>query len=473
MVFSSLLFLWSFLPVFLVFYFVAPLQWRNIVALLGSCFFYAWGAPEFFLLLFPSLILDFYLVRLTTFSTGKSQKWLYGINLALIISMLLIAKYLNFFVENINEVVSIWGSSGVAMKAIVLPIGISFVTFQRISYVVDCWTGRTKPLKNFQNYALYILLFPQLIAGPIIRFNEIAAQIIDRQHQENIHFRLSGFFRFIVGLSKKVIIADTLGWVVDGIFNLPVESLNATTAWVGIIAYSMQIYFDFSGYSDMAIGLSKMLGFKFPENFNFPYISKSITEFWRRWHITLGSWMRDYLYIPLGGNRVSTRRMYFNLWVVFLISGLWHGAAWTFIIWGAFHGAFLILDRLFLGRFLKKIGTIPATAFTYFIVLMGWVFFRATDFSHAIHYIYQLFSFDFNGMYFYTSNKFWVMLIVGLLFAFWGMIPAIEKAVNDLFEANQSLKKQFFQTLIALFLIGYCLLEVTSSTFNPFIYFRF
>ena len=473
MVFSGLLFLWYFLPIFLLFYFVAPTQWKNTVALIGSCFFYAWGAPEFFLGLFPSLIIDFYLVRLSNLSKGNLQKWLFRINIGLIILLLLVAKYLNFFVDNINQVVNLWGANGIIIKNIILPIGISFITFQRLSYVLDCKAKKTKPLENFQNYALYILLFPQLIAGPIIRFNEIAAQLINRQHQDTIDDKLSGFFRFIIGLAKKVLIADTLGSVADGIFDLAPESLNMATAWLGIIAYAFQIYFDFSGYSDMAIGIARMMGFRFPENFNFPYISQSITEFWRRWHITLGNWMRDYLYIPLGGNRVSTNRMYLNLWIVFLLSGLWHGAAWTFIIWGAFHGLFLILDRLFLLKLLKKWGKFPAILLTYFIVLIGWVFFKANDFSHALGYIQQLFSFNLGSLIYYTSNKFWFFLVIAFCFSFIGIFPKVEDRVVVFFDNTTTLWLLNLKVVITLFLGSYCLLEVMASDFNPFIYFQF
>ena len=342
-----------------------------------------------------------------------------------------------------------------------------------MSYVLDCKAKKTKPLENFQNYALYILLFPQLIAGPIIRFNEIAAQLINRQHQDTIDDKLSGFFRFIIGLAKKVLIADTLGSVADGIFDLAPESLNMATAWLGIIAYAFQIYFDFSGYSDMAIGIARMMGFRFPENFNFPYISQSITEFWRRWHITLGNWMRDYLYIPLGGNRVSTNRMYLNLWIVFLLSGLWHGAAWTFIIWGAFHGLFLILDRLFLLKLLKKWGKFPAILLTYFIVLIGWVFFKANDFSHALGYIQQLFSFNLGSLIYYTSNKFWFFLVIAFCFSFIGIFPKVEDRVVVFFDNTTTLWLLNLKVVITLFLGSYCLLEVMASDFNPFIYFQF
>jgi len=284
-------------------------------------------------------------------SSGKKKKLLTAISVMLNVGLLAYFKYANFFVENINEVLAAIGIEQIKWTAVTLPIGISFFTFQKMTYAVDVYRGVYHPLKKPTDFALYILMFPQLIAGPIVRFNEIANQIEDRSWNENNNNRLTGFFRFTVGLAKKVLIANVLGEQVDLIFGLGQLEFNTVTAWIGIVAYAFQIYFDFSGYSDMAIGIGRMIGFDFPENFNNPYISRNITEFWRRWHITLGRWMRDYLYIPLGGNRVSTMRLYFNLWVVFLISGLWHGAAWNFVIWGAFHGLFLVMDKLFLLKF--------------------------------------------------------------------------------------------------------------------------
>jgi len=474
MVFSSILFLLYFLPIFLLLYFIAPMKWKNEVALLGSCFFYAWGAPEFFLVVLVSLLVDFYLVHLFSNSTGKLRKRLFYTAIIFNVLVLLIAKYLNFFVGNVNELLNVFAGKQFAWRDILLPIGVSFITFQKLSYVIDCYREKVQPLKRLRDYMLYILLFPQLIAGPIVRFNEVATQLINRTHQDTIDNKLSGLFRFIIGLSKKVLIANVLGGVVDEIFALPADEIPTNLAWLGIIAYSLQIYFDFSGYSDMAIGIALMLGFKFPENFNFPYISQSITEFWRRWHITLSSWMRDYLYIPLGGNRVPTRRLYFNLWVVFLISGFWHGAAWTFIFWGAFHGLFLILDRLFFIDFLKRIGKLPAILLTYVIVLLGWVFFRSNTIGDAVSFIEQMFSFDFNPTGVYVPNKFYVFLILGLVIAFSGYFSFIEKKAQRWYEdVDGNLIKLSFKSFVTILLGWWCLIEVFGSDFNPFIYFKF
>lgn len=338
---------------------------------------------------------------------------------------------------------------------------------------MDVYRGVHGPLKRVTDYALYILMFPQLIAGPIVRFNEIADQIEDRSRNENFNNRITGFFRFCIGLAKKVLIANVMGEQVDLIFGADHYNFSTTTAWLGIIAYAFQIYFDFSGYSDMAIGIGRMIGFRFPENFNNPYISQSISEFWRRWHITLGRFMRDYLYIPLGGSRVSSGRLYFNLWVVFLVSGLWHGAAWNFVIWGGFHGLFLVLDRWFLLKVLKAIGKIPAILITFIVSLIGWVFFRAENMDLAFQYLDRMFAFDFNNDDFSFNSKFLIILIVGFLFSFWGGFVKIEKWQNHLFAQDKGKSALITMVVISILLFTVSLGSITSSGFNPFIYFRF
>jgi alginate O-acetyltransferase complex protein AlgI len=282
---------------------------------------------------------------------GKRRKFFLTLSLIFNLGLLIYFKYANFFVENLDSILNSFGLKSVVWTKIALPIGISFFTFQKITYTVDVFRKVHAPLKKVWDYAFYILMFPHLIAGPIVRFNLIADQIEDREYNETTDNRLTGFFRFTVGLAKKVLIANVLGEQVDKIFALSGGDLTSSLAWIGIVAYTFQIYYDFSGYSDMAIGLARMIGFDFPENFNNPYISQSITEFWRRWHMTLGRFMKDYLYIPLGGNKVSTVRLYFNLWVVFLLSGLWHGAAWNFVLWGAYQGIFLVADPNRMGLF--------------------------------------------------------------------------------------------------------------------------
>jgi alginate O-acetyltransferase complex protein AlgI len=382
-------------------------------------------------------------------------------------------KYANFFVENVNEFLGMFGAKNIKWTAVALPIGISFFTFQKLTYSLDVYRQVHAPLKRVTDYAMYILMFPQLIAGPIVRFHEIANQIVDRAENENLNNRLTGFFRFTIGLGKKVLIANVLGEQVDLIFGTEELHFNTFTAWMGILAYAFQIYFDFSGYSDMAIGIGRMIGFRFPENFNNPYISQSITEFWRRWHITLGRFMRDYLYIPLGGSRVSIRRLYFNLWVVFLISGLWHGAAWNFVIWGGFHGLFLVLDRIFLIKVFNAIGKVPSMLVTFFISLIGWVLFRADNIAMAWNYLRKMFVFDNSDDDISLNVKFFSILLVAVFFSFWGGIRKIEIWQEKLFTEGKTSRSLVAMAMVSIVLFVVCLGSITSSGFNPFIYFRF
>jgi alginate O-acetyltransferase complex protein AlgI len=478
MVFSSILFLLYFLPVFLIVYYLLPYKLRNPWVLTASILFYAWGAPDFIFIVLGSITADFYLVKFIHRTEGTVKRWLTGISIFMNIGLLAYFKYANFFVENVDTLLGQFGKSSVHWTAVALPIGISFFTFQKITYTVDVYRKVHAPLKRIIDYAMYILMFPHLIAGPIVRFNLVADQIEDRRYNESVENRLNGFFRFVIGLSKKVLIANVLGAEVDRIFALDALSLSSGLAWTGIIAYAFQIYFDFSGYSDMAIGLALLIGFKFPENFNNPYISQSITEFWRRWHMTLGRFMREYLYIPLGGNRVSTARLYFNLWIVFFLSGLWHGAAWNFIAWGAFHGLFLVADRLFLLKFLEKIGKVPAMFFTFFVSLIGWVLFRSANIWYALDYLKTMFSFSGSGQPVEFNQKLIVILCVAVIFSFIGAFKGMEAWQERVLGGMEAwghggmgawgLRLGF----IVLFFL-FSLAAVISSGFNPFIYFRF
>ncbi len=472
MVFSSSLFLLYFLPVFLLFYYFADVKYKNYVALVASLFFYGWGAPTFIFIVIGSIIADFYAVKVMHRSVGNKKRLLVAFSVVLNIGMLLYFKYANFFVENFNALIESFGGTPVEWTKVALPIGISFFSFQKMTYAVDVYRKVHKPLKRMSDFALYILMFPQLIAGPIVRFNEIADQLEDRRYNENPDNRLTGFFRFAMGLAKKVLIANVLGEYADSVFAVEPAGMDTATAWVGVIAYAFQIYYDFAGYSDMAIGLGRMIGFDFLENFNNPYISQSITEFWRRWHISLGRWMRDYLYIPLGGNRVSISRLYFNLWLVFLISGFWHGAAWNFVAWGAFHGFFLILDRLFLLKFYKAIGKYPSIVITFIITLVGWVLFRADSLGYALGYIGRMFAFS-SGPAIFISQKVWMILAVGAFFGFWGSVGNIEKWQMKLFDKKQEMSTLLIMTGASVLMFIFSLSAITSSGFNPFIYFRF
>ncbi|HPE43649.1 MAG TPA: MBOAT family protein [Bacteroidales bacterium] len=472
MVFSSSLFLLYFLPAFLILYFLVPRKIKNYVALLASIGFYAWGAPDFIFIVIGSILIDFYLVKWLFQSSGNKKRWITGISVMLNVGLLAYFKYANFFVENLDWFIQQLGGESVTWTRVALPIGISFFTFQKMTYAVDVHRGVHPPLKKVSDLALYILMFPQLIAGPIVRFNEIAEQLVDRRKNENTDNRLTGFFRFAVGLGRKVMIANPLGAYADSVFAADPTQLASITLWIGILAYAFQIYYDFAGYSDMAIGLGRMIGFDFPENFNNPYISQNISEFWRRWHMTLGRWMRDYLYIPLGGNRVTPLRMYFNLWLVFLISGLWHGAAWNFVVWGAFHGFFLVADRLFLLKFYKAIGKFPSVILTFIITLVGWVLFRAESMDQVWHYTAGMFSFR-SGETLFVNQAVWMTMIFAAIFAILAYSPRLEQWQVKLYGKKQPFINLIFMSLAAIVLFIISLSAITSSGFNPFIYFRF
>jgi alginate O-acetyltransferase complex protein AlgI len=365
------------------------------------------------------------------------------------------------------------GFSTIPWTSLILPIGISFYTFETITYVFDVYRRVHKPLQNFWEYQLYIILFPKLIAGPIVRYHELADQIKNRDKNHTAENRIHGFFIFSLGLGKKVLIANTVGNYADFVFNNQFTSLSASTAWVGILCYTFQIYFDFSGYSDMAIGLAKMLGFRLPENFNNPYTSKSITEFWRRWHITLGAWMKNYLYIPLGGNRSKNNTtVYFNLWIVFLASGLWHGASWSFIIWGAYHGLWLVLERAFLLRLSANFPNLLKTVCCFLAVMIGWVFFRVESISDALYFLKILFSFDFATIT--LDAELITIIIFSAIFSFLNLNFKLQKLQQYCYQPSLiSNKAALLFTIIAGTLFCLSLASLTASNFNPFIYFRF
>lgn len=403
------------------------------------------------------------------------RKTLMVISICMNVGLLFYFKYCNFFIDNFNSALLLSGIKPMKLLSVVLPIGISFYTFESLTYVIDVYRKEHKPLTNFLHYQLYIILFPKLIAGPIIRYQQIADQITNRFQTFTYSFALKGFHRFIIGLSKKIFIANTLGAYADLVYHADVDTLSIGIAWLGALSYTMQIYFDFSGYSDMAIGLGQMMGFQFPENFNNPYTSQSITEFWRRWHITLGTWMRNYLYIPLGGNRVSSKlRLYFNLWIVFVLSGFWHGAAWTFIAWGIYHGTFLILERTRYGKFLQAIGKWPSLLITFILVNFSWIFFREESISKAFSFIKAMFCFnrpqtiiDFNISQLYT------LLLLGVIFSFFIAFKPLEKIQQRIYFGSLSVIENIIYTILSTILLVMCVALITASTFNPFIYFRF
>jgi alginate O-acetyltransferase complex protein AlgI len=391
MPFSSLLFLHAFLPLFLAAYWCT--RYRNAVAIAASLLFYAWGAPRFLPVVVALGIIDFSVShaigRARARADGQRRaKLLLGVGITGHLSILAYFKYSNFFVGQLNELLALAGAGDVPWTQVVLPIGISFITFEEISYLVDVYRGDARPARRLSHYVLFLTLFPHSIAGPIFRWKDLESQLASRTES---WFKVRvGFERFAIGLAKKVLVADSVAVIADGVFALPADQLTPQLAWLGAIAYTIQIYFDFSGYSDMAIGLGKMIGFDFKENFDRPYISASLTEFWQRWHMSLSSWLRDYLYVPLGGNRRGPRRAIVNLLIVFALSGLWHGAAWTFVVWGVFHGTFVALERI-AGRRREHIPRVLQHALTLLLVIVGWVFFRAHSFGQAVDVIAALF----------------------------------------------------------------------------------
>jgi alginate O-acetyltransferase complex protein AlgI len=475
MVFSSSLFLVYFLPIFLILYYSVPRKAKNFVLLVSSIVFYSWGAPKFIFVIIGTTFLDFHLVKWMDSSTSRlKRRMILTFSVCMNLGLLIYFKYSNFFVENINAVLGVFEANEIHWTKLVLPIGISFYTFETMTYVVDVYRRVHKPLHNFWEYQLYIICFPKLIAGPIIRYHEIADQITDRSQNDNLENRITGFYRFVIGLAKKVLIANVMGEFADSVFKFHSDEINTSSAWLGILAYTFQIYFDFSGYSDMAIGIGKMIGFKFPENFNNPYISQGITEFWRRWHITLGAWMRNYLYIPLGGNKVKTkRRLYFNLWFVFLASGLWHGASWSFIIWGAYHGLFLVLERAGLSKFYPKIGIVPAVLLTFLIVLNGWVFFRVENVHEAFGFLFKMYSFDGSGINVLPKSEFIPLLVIATLFSFFALPEIGNKIQKAIYHLEYTFSRLVGMMIVSIALFIVSLSYITASGFNPFIYFRF
>ena len=471
MVFSSNIFLFFFLPIFLIAYFITPQKFRNYTLLLFSLVFYAYGAPDFVLVLVGECIINYFLVRgMAKTQQIGTKKRLCALSVLMALGLLLYFKYANFFMENLNAILGWAHHEPVEWMKVALPIGISFFTFQSITYTLDVYRGMTPPSKKLTDYVLYIMMFPQLIAGPIVNYNSVAAQLVERT--STMEDRVVGFYRFIIGLAKKVLIANTLAAYADTVFAMDYGNLATGTAWIGILSYTFQIYFDFSGYSDMAIGLGKMMGFRFPENFNDPYTSRSVTEFWKRWHMTLGNFIMNYLYIPLGGNRRGKGRTYLNLWICFLLSGLWHGASWNFVLWGAFHGLFICADKLFLKNLLKKIGTVPSVLFTFFLVAMGWVLFRADTAVGAAGFYQALFSFK-GGLSQSADTMFWFTFGLAVLFSFLTLFKGGRWLQDKIFADHYSCGLSWTMFAVCLVLLVLAAGSLCVSDFNPFIYFRF
>lgn len=483
MVFSSHIFLFVFLPVFLGVYYIAGGRLRNFVALLGSLVFYGWGALPILPLLVVSSVVDYaigsYLARAAADSArARLARILFGLGVALNLLFLGYFKYANFFVQEVNQLLTLWGVSQLGWSHVVMPVGISFFTFQKLSYLVDVYKERVRPATSFSNYLLYVSLFPQLIAGPIVRYHDIAQELEAREHSAEVFFY--GMFRFCVGLAKKVLIADELGKVADNVFGWNFLELSPEYAWCGLLCYSMQIYFDFSGYSDMAIGLGRMMGFKFLENFNCPYISENISEFWRRWHISLSNWMREYLYIPLGGNRCGSARCYLNLWLVFLASGFWHGAAWNFVMWGVYHGVFLVLDRLVWLRVSQLLPRTIRIASSFLIVVLGWVLFRSSDLDSAITFYQVLFGYagqSSQSVLIYRAeiihNRGLFVLTLALLLSFLPAFSSVYRIAENYKVERTPLLQASFRFALAIPCLIFAVFALAANRFSPFLYYNF
>jgi alginate O-acetyltransferase complex protein AlgI len=476
-VFSSPIFLFLFLPLVLGVYLLLPRKAWNVWLLIASLFFYAWGEKLYTLIMLASISANYVFGLLIEQQRGRPAMKPVMVAAVVVNLLLLIGfKYANFLVNSLNTLLSPFGVSPIELMPVHLPIGISFFTFHALSYVIDVYRADARGQKNFIRVALYVTLFPQLIAGPILRFHQVADQFVSR----HVDLRLfaAGVRRFLVGFGKKVLIANTLATPADAIFRVAPATLSSGAAWLGIICYTLQIYFDFSGYTDMALGLGNMFGFHFPENFNYPYISRSIKEFWRRWHISLSTWFRDYLYISMGGNRVTPGRNYFNLVVVFFLCGLWHGASWTFVIWGLYHGLFLVLERLALGRWLEKQPRLLSHTYALCIIIVGWVFFRANTLNGALTFLGRMvgvgdhkLSQTVTAMHLTPDVK--LALLAGIVASTPWLKNLGSRFDSMPLKAPVRLGLEITVNTALLVMFVAALTQLAAGTYNPFIYFRF
>ena len=463
MVFSSIVFIFTFLPIVILAYYVAPVRIRNFILLLASLVFYAWGEPVYLFLMLYSILFN-YVMGLDIYRRrGKRKKARESLILGVAVNLALLGffKYYGFLAENLEQILPV----NLPEVSVGLPIGLSFYTFQSISYLADVYRGKAEGQRNLISFGLYISMFPQLVAGPIVQYADIDAQL--KKRSTSWERFGEGTRYFIGGLAKKVLLANNLGAAFEAVTGL--SSLSVLSAWVGVLAYTFQIYFDFSGYSDMAVGLGKMFGFDFKENFHYPYCARSVTEFWRRWHISLGAWFREYVYIPLGGNRVGVLRHIRNLLIVWTLTGLWHGASWNFVVWGFYYGVLLIVEKYLFRRVTERLPVI-GTACTMLLVMIGWVFFFSPSLAAAAEYLRVMFGFtgipltDDAGMYYLLTNLilFWISWLCSVRLPF---------AVCDGLWNKDRRKPALVLFYLALFLL--CAAYLIHDTYNPFLYFRF
>ncbi len=459
MVFSSLIFLFRFLPIFLLIYFIVPRPVKNLVLFIGSLVFYAWGEPKYCVLVLLSIFVNFHSVRFMAMYDREYRIKERRITLFFIllynVGMLLFFKYTGFILTNINT----FAGTDIPVPKIALPLGISFYTFQIMSYVIDVYKGVTEVENSILNLGTYLVMFPQLIAGPIVVYKDVADALKEREITlEGVE---NGFMTFTLGLGSKVILANNLGNIWNACGEAGFENISTLFAWLGIAAYTLQLYFDFSGYSLMAIGLGEMMGFKFPRNFNFPYIANSVSEFWKRWHITLTDWFRNYIYIPLGGNRCGALRTYFNMFVVWLITGMWHGADWNFIFWGLYYFVILSVERLFLKKILDQ-SQFFSRIYTLLLVVIGWVLFASPSMQEAILYLTRMFTLNPGSDFLEYANNYGGLLVAGVIFS----TPIFS-------EWYKKHKRNIFIILFMFAVFWYSVYLLTEEMFNPFLYFRF
>lgn len=458
MVFSSITFLFYYLPLVLFFYFITPNKLKNLTLLIFSLIFYAWGEPIYILVMLFSCSIDYIIaILIDKYRETYISKLALIVSIIINLSLLGFFKYSDFIINILNSTIN----TNIPLLNITLPIGISFYTFQSMSYTIDVYRNEVPLQRNIVSFSAFVTLFPQLVAGPIVRYADICKEINYRVH--NLDKTYDGVYRFIIGLSKKVILANNLGIIWFNIKSMTYSELSTLTAWLGIICFTLQIYFDFSGYSDMAIGLGKMLGFNFLENFNFPYVSKSITEFWRRWHMSLGIWFRDYVYIPLGGNHCSKPRWFLNIFIVWFLTGLWHGASFNFILWGLYFGFILVLEKLFILNFLKKVPNIIKHTYVMFLIIISFVIFDMNTIKEILDYLNAMFNLsngmvDINFYYNFVPNIF--LLILSII--------ASTPLIKHIIDSNIYIR---FITLFFGLLLSTAFL--VDATFNPFLYFRF
>ncbi len=470
MVFSSFVFLLAFFPLVLLLYFICPPRLRNAVLLVTSLVFYAWGEPRYIGIMLLSTVFDYTNGRLIEHFKKKGSpgiaKAVLVIDLTGNLVILGLFKYTDFLIENFNRLTG----TGVPLLNLALPIGISFYTFQTMSYTIDVYRGEVQAQHNILDFAAYVTLFPQLIAGPIVQYKTVANELSERQ--TTLDDFAAGAFRFTVGLAKKILLANQIGSLWDTIKGL--NQMSVATAWLGAVAYSFQIYFDFSGYSDMAIGLGRMFGFHFLENFNFPYMSKSITEFWRRWHISLGSWFREYVYIPLGGNRKGMARQLFNIMVVWMLTGFWHGANWNFVLWGIYYGVLLMLEKLFLLKWLEKLPDWIGHIYSVILVVAGWVIFAQTESGELVRYLKAMVGIGTDGV---TDGSFFYFLSCNAVLLTVLVVCSVDHRVwlgkiawkMDKIEKIWAVVKPL--TVLLLLVVSFAFL--VGDSYNPFLYFRF